>query len=199
MARTLTPKQAAYRDARVSGLGPADAYRTAYDASRMSPAAIYANAHKLEKNTSIALGIAQGAVAVAERAIVSAADVTEALSHMAFVDIGDLVQWDDEGRVQFTPSRNLSKTQRAAVKKVTHVRRTIPQKGAEPIIEETVALELESKKGALDSLARILGMFRDTIDINLIHRLGQEWGLSDAEMESAVREAEAIAKGKVGA
>jgi len=199
MARTLTSKQAAYRDARVSGLGKSEAYRTAYDASRMSAAAISANAHKLEKHTAIALGIAQGAVAVAERAVVSAADVTEALANMAFVDIGDLVDWDEEGRVQFTPSRKLTRVQRSAVKKVTHVRRTIPQKNAEPIIEETVALELESKKGALDSLAKILGMFKETIDITLIHRLGQEWGLSDAEMDAAVREAEAIAKGKVGA
>jgi hypothetical protein len=84
MARTLTTKQAAYRDARVSGLGPADAYRKAYDASKMTAASIYANAQKLEKHTLIALSIAESlteAVQVVEErrqeAVASAAWIIE--------------------------------------------------------------------------------------------------------------------------
>lgn len=179
----------------VAGMPASRAYLAAgYDVSL--PSAEQAGS-KLSRNIKVATRVAELKSAVADHAVVTTARVTDGLAELAFVDIGDLVSWDDEGHVLFTPSSNLTRTQRASVKRVTHVRRTIPQKNAEPIIEETVALELESKKGALDSLARSLGMFRDTIDINLIRRLGAEWGLTDAEMESAVREAEAIAKGKV--
>lgn len=65
--RALTAKQTVYRDARLSGLGPSDAYRAAYDAERMSPKAISVNAAKLEKHTSIALAITSARTATVER------------------------------------------------------------------------------------------------------------------------------------
>ena len=69
-SRPLTAKQAAYRDARVSGLDPSDAYRLAYDASRMSPKAISVEAARLEKHPAVALAITslqEKAVAVAQK------------------------------------------------------------------------------------------------------------------------------------
>ena len=83
MARTLTPKQAAYRDARVSGLGPSDAYRKAYDAANMSPKAISVAAARLEKHASIGLAIVRASTATAERAIVTQEMVLRGLLEIA--------------------------------------------------------------------------------------------------------------------
>lgn len=151
-------------------------------------------ATRLLRNAQIVARVAELEDAVAKRAEVNADRILAGFADIAFVDIGDIVCWDEEGHVFLTPSRELSRSQRNAVKKVTHVRRTIPQKNAEPIVEETTALELESRKAALDSLAKILGMFKERVDINLVHSLAESMGLSPDEV---MREAESILKGKV--
>ena len=53
----LTKKQTAFRDAIVSGFGPSDAYRKAFDAEGMSKKAISVNAAKLLKHKKVGLAI----------------------------------------------------------------------------------------------------------------------------------------------
>ena len=164
-----------------------------YDVSTPSAEQAASRLSKTVKVSSRILELTLGITEKAQRhAAIESADVMQGLSEIAFVDIGDLVAWDAEGHVTLTPSSDLSRSQRNAIKKVTHVRRTIPQKNAEPIVEETVSLELEAKKGALDSLAKILGMLREQVDIRLIDDLAAQMGLDRAEV---MAEAERIIRG----
>lgn len=57
MGVALTPKQEAFCQAIVSGMGPYDAYRHAYNAEKMKAPGISVNASKLLADTKIALRI----------------------------------------------------------------------------------------------------------------------------------------------
>ncbi len=86
------------------------------------------------------------------------------LEAIAYVDPGDLMQWDREpvfdehgnligyqDRLELTPSKHLTKAQRSAVKSVS---RTVKRDGT------TVKVDLNGKLEALTLLARILGLPR---------------------------------------
>ena len=175
-----------------NGEGATDAYLTEYPES--NPDSARSAASRLLARVNIRYRVDELMGKGAERAEVDTAKVMQGFADIAFVDIGDIVRWDAEGHVFLTESTQLTRSQRNAVKKVTHTKRTIPQKNAEPIVEETVALELESRKAALDSLGKVLGMFKERVDINLVHSLAESMGLSPEEV---MREAEAIIRGKV--
>jgi hypothetical protein len=65
----LTAKQWAYIEARASGMGPSDAYRSAYNASRMSPQAVSVEAARMEKHPSVAPALALVQEVATERVI----------------------------------------------------------------------------------------------------------------------------------
>ncbi len=84
------------------------------------------------------------------------------LEAIAYVDPGDLMQWDREpifdedgnlasyrDKLELTPSRHLTKAQRSAVKAVS---RTVKKDGS------TVRIDTNGKLEALSLLAKILGM-----------------------------------------
>ncbi len=84
------------------------------------------------------------------------------LESVAYVDIGDIVQWDRQPRfdaegalagweevVEITPSKHLTKAQRAAVKTV---QRTVRKDGT------TLRIDTNGKLEALGLLAKILGL-----------------------------------------
>ena len=80
--RPLTAKQAAYRDARVSGLEPSAAYRAAYNAERMSAKAISVEAAALEHHPSVSLAISE-ARKVSPKALVTREMVINGLLELA--------------------------------------------------------------------------------------------------------------------
>ena len=70
MARDrLTAKQEAYALARIAGKGPSDAYRSAYDAGKMSPAVVSVKAAELERHGNIAVAIAEARRRAEEEAL----------------------------------------------------------------------------------------------------------------------------------
>jgi len=167
MARTLTSKQAAYRDARVSGLGKSEAYRTAYDASRMSPAAIAVEANKLDNHPVITLSIAQSlseAVAVVEErrqeAVLTAARVAEEAARIAFGDIRDLVTWDS-GSVTLHDSDSLTPAQAALVKEVRVQKTTTTTKDGSEVVNETREVKVWDKLSALALLSKMFPEFSE--------------------------------------
>lgn len=76
--RPLTAKQSAYRDARVSGLGPSDSYRQAYDASKMSLKAISVEAAHLEKHPTVSLAVTSAQERVVKSVVRNAANISRA-------------------------------------------------------------------------------------------------------------------------
>jgi len=76
--RLLTAKQCAYRDARVSGLGPSDSYRHAYDVRNMSANAISVEAAHLEKHPILSLAVTSAQARVTESVVRNASDISRA-------------------------------------------------------------------------------------------------------------------------
>lgn len=71
----LTAKQAAYAQARISGLDPSDAYRASYSVENMSPNAIKVEAARLEKHPTVSLTVREAQQKSLEHAQVTADDI----------------------------------------------------------------------------------------------------------------------------
>ncbi len=79
----LTPKQNAYLAARIAGSGPSDAYRLAYNASKMSGTTIANEALDLDRHPEIAPMLARAQMRVVAKAIVTKEMVLEGLLELA--------------------------------------------------------------------------------------------------------------------
>jgi len=89
----LTPKQEAFAVAYVKTGNACEAYRQAYDAKGMSPAAIKANAHKLTKRTDIALTVAKLTAPAAKAAGITAERNCEHIAKAAYGEATDSLTW----------------------------------------------------------------------------------------------------------
>jgi hypothetical protein len=96
--------------------------------------------------------------AVAKEAVVERAEVMRELTRIAMADIRDLGAWGGEG-LAFRPSTELSDDQARAVKRVRSRKFVRRSKDGGVVEEVRVEVEMHDKKGALDSLAKALGLF----------------------------------------
>jgi phage terminase small subunit len=89
--------------------------------------------------------------------------VLQELARIAFADVRDLFTWDEE-RSCYVPSANLTDDQAAAVAAVEA--ETTRTTNADGVTETKIKLKLKTydKKGALDSLAKHLGMFVERVE-----------------------------------
>ena len=119
---------------------------------------------RLLANVSVASAIRVQIDERAKRTEVTADRVVRELAKIGFQDIRELMVWDEE-RVCYVPSTRLTKDQAATVSSVKSKTRRFTTKDGE--VEESIELELKTydKKGALDSLARHLGIFNDKINV----------------------------------
>jgi hypothetical protein len=99
---------------------------------------------------------------------VSKGAIAEELAAIAFMDPGDYASWDNTG-VRVTDSKLLTKRQRLAVASVED-RSVILEKDGERIIKRDVRVKFADKLGAIEKLAKVLGLLKD--------REGQEAGNS---------------------
>ena len=81
---------------------------------------------------------------------------------IAHASLTDVIEWDKEGRVKVKASSEIPREVASAIKKIKSTTRTIPQEDGPPIEETKIEIEMHDKKGALDLLARIAGMLRET-------------------------------------
>jgi Pyruvate/2-oxoacid:ferredoxin oxidoreductase gamma subunit len=73
----LTAKQTTFVEALLSGMNQADAYRAAYDCSKMSENALYREASLLTRHPKVAQRLAEAAQASREKMEISTARLTE--------------------------------------------------------------------------------------------------------------------------
>ena len=78
----LTAKQELFVQNIIQGMSQADAYRSAYDTSKMSDNAVYVNASKLMDNTKVALRLKELRDELAKPSIMSAQERLEWLSEV---------------------------------------------------------------------------------------------------------------------
>jgi phage terminase small subunit len=134
----------------------------------------------------------QEALAARQQELKTAADVTperviQEYARLAFADMADYVTWDGLA-VHATPSAQLPQGATRAVAEVTE---TITDKG------RTFRFKLHDKKGALDALAKHLGLFQDTnVIINQDNRsinvAVDMSAATDAELDGIIEKARAI-------
>lgn len=113
---------------------------------------------RLLSNAKVAAAVQAGGVKLARRLEVTQERVVEELRRIAMADIRNLFTWDEE-KAAFIPSRDLTDEQAAAIASVES--ETIRTTNLDGSVDVKIKLKLRTydKKGALDSLAKHLGMF----------------------------------------
>ena len=155
MARKLTPKQQRFADEYLSCGNASEAYRRAYDCSRMNAKTIGKRAQELLKNGATAgyLELVRAAAqeAVAAKYEVTLEKLTAELLPIALADAGDFYEWGSSG-VTIKDSKELSREQRGIVSEVSQ---TITPTGG------TIRVKLHDKLGAIQQLAKLHGLVTD--------------------------------------
>jgi phage terminase small subunit len=160
--RPLTPKQQRFVEEYLVDMNATQAYRRAgYKASSDNVAAV--NAHTLLKNHKVAAALAAARAKLSSRTEVTQDRVLNELRRLAFADIRKLFTWD-EHKAAFVPSRDLTDDEAAAVSEINS--ETIISRDAEGKPRAKIKLKLKTydKLGALEKLAKHLGMFVDRVE-----------------------------------
>ena len=153
---SLTPKQARFVEEYLIDLNATQAAVRAGYSKRTAGQIGEQNLKKLE----IAEAISAAMQARSERTEITQDRVIEEYAKLAFIEMGMFVEWGENG-VTLKASADLPPELRAAVAEVSE---TTTEHGG------TVRFKLHDKKGALDSLARHLGMFKDNLNVGLTVR-----------------------------
>ena len=147
----MTPRQTRFVGEYLVDLNASEAaLRAGY-----SPRTAASQGGRLLQNVEIAAAIAAAQAKRAERTEVTQDRVVREFAKLAFVEMGAFVEWGKDG-VTLKESAELTPELRAAISEVSE---TITEHGG------TVRFKLHDKKGALDSLARHLGMFPSKVEL----------------------------------
>lgn len=159
--RPLTAKETAYTNARIAGMGPSDAFRVAYNASRLTPARVAIAAAKVERRDSIRVVIDAANAKALQAAEVTAEDLTRELAYIAFGNLADVAPWDATGP-HLIPSDQLAPHQQRLVSSIK-VKRERQLRGSfeEPEMWEVEYMEIkrEDRLSAIDKLLRVHGSY----------------------------------------
>lgn len=118
----------------------------------------YSQGQRLLKHVEVAAAIAEAFEKRSKRLDVTQDRVVRELARIAFADIRDLFTWDEE-RACYVPSENLTDDQAAAISSIEAETTRYTNENDETETKIKLKLRTYDKKGALDSLARHLGMF----------------------------------------
>ena len=145
MSDSLRPRQSRFVEEYLVDLNAAQAaIRAGYSARSARK-----NSYRLLRKTAVREAVAQAMGARSERTQISADQVLREYARLAFSNIADFVDFGPDG----VTVRALSEMPRDAARCVAEVSESKTGRGG------TTRLKLHDKKGALDALARNLGMF----------------------------------------
>ncbi len=183
----LTNKQEAFAQHYALHGNACEAYRQAYDASRMKATSIECNSCKLLKSAKVAQRVAElqavKARRMAERFDITVDRIAQELAAIAFADPTDYFTWGvrtvtkyrgknqsyevEEPYVALKPMEELSKVQRKAI---VGAEMSYSQSG-----HAIAHIKLADKRGALNDLGKHLGMFnadksqRPEVNVTVTH------------------------------
>ncbi|MFT0547855.1 terminase small subunit [Allopusillimonas ginsengisoli] len=178
MSQTLTVKQEKFCLSYLETGNASEAYRRAYDASKMKPESVNRAAKQLLDNPKIASRIEQSKQRAAQKAEVDQERVLAELAVMAFYDPADLVLPNSED-----PDKPLNITSPADIRKLPErVRRCIV--GWSWDRHGNFVLKLAQKTPNLELIARHLGMLVDRKEV----RVGKLETASEQELNAAIAE-----------
>jgi phage terminase small subunit len=106
--------------------------------------------HRLLNRPRVAAFIEAERAASIERTRIDADRVRREFARLAFVDIADVIEWDEEGNIALKASASISPDDRAAIAELK------VKRGAHGM---KARVKLHDKQRALDSLARLMGLY----------------------------------------
>ena len=155
MTAKLTPKQQTFVLAYLETGNASEAYRRAYDASRMKPGTVEKRAAELLRHGGIAGRIEAEQTKIAERHNITVDRIIGEYAAIAFADAGDFFDWGPNG-VRVIDKASLAPQQRRVVAEASQ---TVTESGG------TIRVKLHDKLTALDRLGKHLGMFPDKAEV----------------------------------
>lgn len=158
----LTNKQEAFCQAILTEKNASEAYRRAYDAGKMKAETIHRCANELMENPKIAARIADLRAGLAQRNAVTVDRIIQGLAGIAFYDPRKFFN-EDGSLKQITELDD--ETARALAGFDIDELWAGDGKGKD-IVGSTKKVRMVDRKGALDSLARINGMFQDKVVVS---------------------------------
>ena len=157
----LTPKQERFCYGYMETGNASGAYRAAYNAERMKPESVAVQAAKMLASPKIALKIDALRAELKQRHVVTIDRVLEEYAKLAFFDARKL--FDDNGAV--LPVSQWPDDAAAAIGGLDVAEIGLGDGDALGVVKK---LKLIDKRGALDSLARHLGMFVDKQEVSVV-------------------------------
>lgn len=158
----LTPKQQAFVNAYLIEPNATVAYRKACPNVKSDEVAGAAG-RRLLRNVTVRAAIEAARERVAERVEIEAVRVVEEVAAVAFSDIGDILDFSGE-QPRLRPAHQISEKARRAISGIK-VKRSL-EKTADGFREvEVIEFKLWDKNSAADKLARIKGMYKDTMEV----------------------------------
>jgi phage terminase small subunit len=155
----LSPKRARFVDEYLVDLNATQAaIRAGYSARSAK-----VTASRLLTDANVAAAIQAARNRTANKLEITRERVLQEYARIAFADIRKLFTWDEE-RACYVPSRDLTDDEAAAISEIqAETTRTWIGTGDDAEPADTIKLKLKTydKKGALDSIAKYLGMFVD--------------------------------------
>ena len=177
----LTPRQQRFVEEYLADLNATQAaIRAGYATSGAS-----VEGTRLLANARIATAVAKRQAERSRQTGISAERVLQEIARLAFADMGDFARWGPGG-VTFLASDQVDTK---AVREVTETL-TVTPAGSEI---RRISLKLHDKRAALVDLAKHLGLITERIQIDVVsvvRAIAVERGLSDADAERAVEEAQ---------
>jgi phage terminase small subunit len=126
-----------------------------------------------------------------DRLEIQADTVVIELARLGFSRMVAVATWDSNG-VYIHPSETLDDDTHATVKQIKATKTTVTRKNGDEELTERFEINLHDKLAALDKIARFLGMYNDSIRVDLANvdraKLAEEFGLPEDEVEAAIAE-----------
>ena len=161
---TLTVKQEAFVLAYIETNNASEAYRRAYDCSKMTEKSINENASKLLKHAKVAPRVAAHRAKLSEKHGVTADRVIRELALIGFSNMLDYIKTTDEGSA-FIDLSKLSRDQAAAIGEITS-ETYMEGRGEEAVAVKRTRFKLNDKRAALVDLGKHLGLFKEIKEIS---------------------------------
>ncbi len=157
----LTPKQEAFCLAYMEAGSPSEAYRRAYDASRMKHTVIQVKAAEVLRHPAVAARVKELQVEqerrMHERFELTRERICAEYAKIAYANMLDYVTVQEDGTAYVDLSR-LTREQAAAISEIT-VDEYTEGRGDQARPVKRTKLKLHPKLGALDSAAKVIGIY----------------------------------------
>ena len=157
----LTPKQEAFCYSYIETGNASEAYRRSYNADKMKPESVNRKAKELLENVKISARLDKLRAELKQRHVVTIDRVLDEYAKLAFFDARKL--FDDNGAV--LPVSQWPDDAAAAIGGLDVAEIGLGDGDALGVVKK---LKLIDKRGALDSLARHLGMFVDKQEVSVV-------------------------------